>query len=427
MLSHSSERPCPAVRVLLEASGFDPDVVCLDIDVRDEMFHHCLQSHGGSPEMALLQYFRTGVDALRILEHILDGRFGAGREEVRILDFASGYGRLTRFLVGRHPPERIQVAELDPQAVAFQEKTFGVRGIVSTRAPEELVCDDGFDLIFVASLFSHLPRATFEAWMRRLWGLLNPAGVLVLTVHDAAVMLPGRTLPEDGFYFEEMSESAFLDLEQYGSTWVSKSFMSEAIALVAESCSSWARVPRGLWHLQDIYLLANGGEAAEAIGLRRGMEGYLDSCILHRTGSLELAGWAVDHARDLVEVEVELLVNGEVVDRCPADDPRPDVGSSLGDEGFAASGWGFELHAQDRFLRSSDLLLIRALRDRGEHHVLHSSSLDTALLHTALGHERWHHREAQEGLAQAQQALLAERASVRDLRQQLAAIKASGF
>ena len=250
MLSHSSESPCPAVQALLEASGVDPGAVCLDIDVRDEMLHFCLQSQSGSREMALLQYFRAGVDAFRALEKILDGRFGADREQARILDFASGYGRLTRFLVGRHPPERIQVAEIDPEAIAFQERTFGVKGVVSTRDPEDLVCRDSFDLIFVASLFSHLPRATFESWMRRLYGLLAPEGVLVLTVNDASNVSPGRTLPEDGFYFEAVSESEFLDLEEYGSTWVSESFMSEMIARVAGSGCSWTRVPRGLWHLQ---------------------------------------------------------------------------------------------------------------------------------------------------------------------------------
>src|SRR3712207_7519003 len=45
------------------------------------------------------------------------------------------------------------------EGVAFQEREFGVHGIVSTTVPDQFPCDVDFDCILVSSLFTHLPRS----------------------------------------------------------------------------------------------------------------------------------------------------------------------------------------------------------------------------------------------------------------------------
>ena len=51
--------------------------------------------------------------------------------------------------------------EILRDAVRFQEQMFGVNSLQSTTEPERFDCDRTFDCIFVASLFTHLPEATF--------------------------------------------------------------------------------------------------------------------------------------------------------------------------------------------------------------------------------------------------------------------------
>ena len=53
---------------------------------------------------------------------MLRWRFGSLERVGKILDFASGYGRVTRFLVRDVPPELVWVADVYADGVRFQEE-----------------------------------------------------------------------------------------------------------------------------------------------------------------------------------------------------------------------------------------------------------------------------------------------------------------
>ena len=108
-----------------------------------------------------MNYFRSELSAARLLLEVLHWRFGA-LDDLRILDFASGYGRVTRFLAARLPPASLWVGEIDPDAVEFQRVRFGVGGQVSAQRAADLAIDGRFDAVLASSLFSHLPKAAFE-------------------------------------------------------------------------------------------------------------------------------------------------------------------------------------------------------------------------------------------------------------------------
>src|SRR5262249_48949064 len=144
----------------------------------------------------------------------------------------SGYGRVTRFLLRLLPAERIWVADVYEGGVAFQERRFGVHGIVSTVDPAGFAAAAGaepFDAILVTSLLTHLPEDRFVAWLRVLLSLLAPGGVLAFSVHDRSVLPAGAELPPSGLLFQEISESGSLEVADYGSTWVSEEFVRSAL------------------------------------------------------------------------------------------------------------------------------------------------------------------------------------------------------
>ena len=386
-LAHDNERVDPAVAAFLTASGIDPTGVDLAIDARDEMLAWALRAHHGSRQMALVSYFRSGLSAARLFLEIVRWRFGA-EAEPRILDFAGGYGRVTRFLAAQLPAAALAIAEIDPDAVEFQRRRFGVRAHRSAHRAADLVLDGRFDCVVVGSLFSHLPEGAFEEWLQRLLGLVAPGGILAFSVHDEAVMLAGREMPAGGLYFEEVSESGSLDLHQYGSSWVRESFVAAALGRASGGRAAYRRLPLVLWHSQDLYVVAPEPApnfSFSGLAPVAEPEGYLDRYAVQSDGSLRLGGWALDRAAPGSPVRIELAV-GKSKFAAETRDERPDVAALHGPD-YLRSGWSVTLGPADRF-RADDLVVARARAGAGGGAVVHASALEVANLYAALARDR---------------------------------------
>jgi SAM-dependent methyltransferase len=209
-----------ALEQLLAGWGGRPDEPRFAIDPRDEMLEFLLGVHPDA-EQARCGYFRSGWSIADTLSQVLAWRFGrpgppaGGGDDPGgpvVLDFASGYGRVTRFLLDAVPAERLWVSDILAEAVAAQRASFGVHGFVSTLRPEDLAAPRAFDAITVTSLFTHLPEERFHAWLAALWRLVRPGGVLLFSTHDAALH-PAEEKRCARFAFERTSESRSLSLD----------------------------------------------------------------------------------------------------------------------------------------------------------------------------------------------------------------------
>jgi SAM-dependent methyltransferase len=380
---HGNERPDPAVVAYLKASGVDPAGVDLTVDGEDEMLNWALWAHQGCRQLALVNYFRCGLTAWRLLRDVLAWRF-ADCDDARILDFAAGYGRMTRFVVAERPAGSVSAAEIDPAAVEFQRRRFGVPAYPSGYRPEELAIGDRFDCVFAGSLFSHLPAPLFAAWLARLLARVAPGGVLVFSVHGEERMLPGRAMPAAGLYFEATSETATLDGAQYGTSWVREDFVAAAVSRAAPALA-YRRLPRALWHSQDVYVVADSAAPLSALDPTLEPAGYLTACRRERDGSLVLAGWAADEGGGGPAAVVEVSV-GRVRATAAVGEERPDVAKLLGD-GFLRSGWSLSLRAPAGFA-PDDLVVVAATTAGGVSAPLHASGLEVAALHLELADER---------------------------------------
>jgi Methyltransferase domain len=220
---------------------------------------------------AVAEYFASGAQVLGVIEALSAARFGSLGNVDALLDFAAGHGRVGRYLVRRMDGANVWVADIKPGAVQFQASQFGVNGLISSARPEDFRPDRRFDIIFVASLFSHLPRETFHGWLRQLWGLLTDRGVLAFSAHDAFVHPDGHV---EEHKFSAVNEEVFLDrvvnldssegvlnAGQYGMAWVTESYVAGA---VKEECGGapYVRYRRGLGSKlqnQDLYLVSPAG------------------------------------------------------------------------------------------------------------------------------------------------------------------------
>lgn len=312
------------------------------IHPQDQMLLHSLRHHGDA-NAAFSQYFNVGLQQFRAFMQVwrllgLDRQPGQ-----QVLDFACGYGRLLRFLVPALAGHEVYGAEIQPEALEFVGRQFGVATWPSHYAPDEFEPGQRFDLIWVASLFSHLPDETFAAWLGRLGMLLSPGGVLCFSVHDQCLLPPGETLPASGIRFFGASEIDTLDRAAYGTTYVSEAYVARQIDRQFGPGYGYHRVVRGLAHEQDLYVVAPQGPALDALAdFAYGPWGWVDERRLDADG-LYLRGWAAG-LDDTLLPAVELWVNG-LYYRCPTGRLRPDVAQAFSRPELAHSGWEFVLPA----------------------------------------------------------------------------------
>jgi SAM-dependent methyltransferase len=348
------------------------------IDERDDMLDFAIELFRHDRDRALTSYFQNALEQFHLVRHIASWRGPVGK----MLDFASGYGRLTRLLVHEHLADEITVSDILEGGMEFQAKQFGVRTILSTTNPENFAAPDRYDLIFVASLFTHLPAATFTAWLRRLAELLTPSGLLIFTVHDESL----STVPfEGGIRFESTSESRVLDVNDYGSTWVTEGYVREQVAAIDPKFAC-IRMPRALGEWQDVYVVSS--MPIENAAPRRLPKGFVDQVEPNELG-IFLRGWATAVTERADRVEVRL--GDKIVATTNEFRPRPDVAVHLGSDAATDSSWMLTVpHAAIRSFRY-EVLTISAFTRANEERILFLGTIDSLAGHTQ--HEKAGHLE----------------------------------
>jgi len=312
-------------------------VVGTELHPACQMLAHSLRAHQDA-SLSVSQYFGIALQQYHTAAEVIR-RLERSCPNPRILDFACGYGRLLNLLVHNVPPERIWASEIQPDAVSFAVDRFGVQGLQSCERPEDFDPGRRFDLIWVASLFSHLPPGLFQRWLGRLAGLLSPRGVMLFTVHDQALLPGNMEMPESGVLFIEGSENADLSTEIYGTTFVTEDYVLGAVSETLGSKHSCMRLPRLINYEQDAYLIGGSPERdlTEFADVPRGLRGWLDERVVNDDGTLHLAGWSASMDND-APVRVEISLDGRP-QHVTTNEPRPRVAEALGKPGLSHCGW----------------------------------------------------------------------------------------
>lgn len=309
----------------------------------DEMFFKALLPNlEGDRNIAAFKFVEAGVRRYIALEQIVRQIFGDFDQLRSVLDFASGYGRLTRILSQVMPPERLWVSDIYTQAIDWQVAHFGVNGFHSVAEPTNLAHDRRHDVVFVGSLFSHLPARLFYAWLERLYALVAEGGVIAFSVHDEAMLGPGETMDETGIRYFRWSESDSLDPDIYGMSYVTEGFVAEAIRRLPGS-PEWRRFPKGLYENQDLYVVAGPGRdlanLTVASPVLLGLE--VTSCL--PTGDVDLAGWCIERTPGAEVQAIRVYADGAHVADVTLGEDRPDVLARFPQGPSMGRGWRVRL------------------------------------------------------------------------------------
>lgn len=228
--------------------------ICAQIHPNDEIFRF-FANHPSSRNPIrdyLADGWRTLAELMRLSEHI-GLRLSACNA---FLEFASGYGRFTRHLVKALPAGHLHVSDVMPGSVDFLRDQLHVNGFYSSTDPKQVRFERRFEVIFVLSLFSHLPDSAWLPWLQRLYDALEPGGHLIISTHGTrSAQLAGVTLSEHGYAFFAESESSTLDGQVYGCTYTADPYVRRQVNALHPQ-ARLTHFPAHFWDNQDAYVIS---------------------------------------------------------------------------------------------------------------------------------------------------------------------------
>ena len=173
-----------------------------------------------------------------------------------VLEFANGFGRFTRHLA-HALPGKVSCSDVLPGSVDFAREQFGVHAFESSFQPEDIQFPQRYELVFVLSLFTHLPVLVWQRWLSALGRAVAPGGLLVFSVHSESMAHEAEnvTLNDEGYYFVPNSESPGLDPENYGTTLTTRQLVLDQVQQ-AFGVEPLRYAPNTFWIGQDAVVVA---------------------------------------------------------------------------------------------------------------------------------------------------------------------------
>ncbi|MBV8848964.1 MAG: class I SAM-dependent methyltransferase [Methylobacteriaceae bacterium] len=211
----------------------------------------------------LRSYRQGAVDFVGILERSLQeaGRDWQGIEAC--LEVGCGYGRIVRELRHKLPAQAMSVCDVIDEGARFTAAEFGVRRVPVVDAMGEEY-DETFDLIYLLSVYTHLPRLMIEDNLARVSKLLKPEGVLVFSTHgkqsaEKAEIYEQYWLDKEklnaeldrtGFFYERYPYY----YAEYGLTWIVADEVKKLVAAAAPGLEFIAHHALALDGHQDVFV-----------------------------------------------------------------------------------------------------------------------------------------------------------------------------
>ena len=243
-------------------------------------------SHRNFPttDRAVRYYFTDGRRSAERLAELI-GRHGThlGDRTVRLLEFASGYGCVTRHLPTALADAEVVACDIHPQAVAFIERNIGVTALLSRSDPDEFETPSSYDVVFALSFFSHMPERTWSRWLTALVDCLDDGGLIVFTTQGLAgrELFGNPEIPPSGIWFKPGGEQEDLDAEEYGGTIVSTEYVLAQLERAGAELALYERAT--WWGMQDLYVARKPG-AEEP---RRGSESTFEGLVARVSSQLD--------------------------------------------------------------------------------------------------------------------------------------------
>jgi SAM-dependent methyltransferase len=232
--------------------------VISDIHPDDFIFRFLYDNPSFSTKEAAIQYyFNDGQkSAQQLLNLLKDICKYDSQQDIKLLEFASGYGCVTRHMENVLPFVQVTACDIHPKAQTFIKAKLNVNATLSTSQPEKLIFAEKYDVVFALSFFSHMPKTTFGNWLRQLLSLVKPGGHVIFTTHGLAStkVIPNVNFDQDGFWFQTSSEQKDLNTSEYGLTCTRPEFVFSQLFDEPQSRLLYFQEAYW-WGHQDVYVV----------------------------------------------------------------------------------------------------------------------------------------------------------------------------
>ncbi len=230
----------------------------------DQLLGYFVNKAKMDPVQAVKSYFSGGkanADQVIAVMHSLN-LIG---DRKRVLEFAAGFGRVTRHLKAPLAQNIFSASDIHEEACSLIKEKIGVTVYQSSQSPLNLMIPEQ-DFIFVLSLFSHLPEKSFGAWLDKLYSRLSPGGVLLFTTHgEHALTSCGDFFMQNydskkGFGFRPESDQDDLPNTEYGTAVVSDEYVRSTIRRIAPTAKILGMKANVWFGLQDEWIIQRPSE-----------------------------------------------------------------------------------------------------------------------------------------------------------------------
>jgi hypothetical protein len=177
------------------------------------------------------------------------------RNPTTLLEFASGYGCVTRHAPRVLPNVDWTACDIHQDAALFIERELGAKCILPANVLGPLPIGKKFDVVFVLSFFSRLPENAWGEWLSPLYDLVGDGGHLIFTTQGiaSAKHFGDPEIPASGVWFRPDNERN-TEASQYGQSIVTPDFVAKTIAREI-SRDMLLQKPGYWWEHQDLYVI----------------------------------------------------------------------------------------------------------------------------------------------------------------------------
>lgn len=218
--------------------------------------------HGALDENS---YIGVGQAVAQIIVTEL-GRINVSLENLHVLDFACGPGRVMTALARMATSCQFHGSDIDAEAIAWAQEHLAHIGRFQKNSakPPSRYQDGTFDLVYTISLFTHLDERSQFDWLEDLRRVLKPGGHLLATLHgrNAQASCSSREradLRHHGFHYRVDHKGALkLDglPDSYQTAFHSKDYVTREWGRIFELVSY---NEGGLHGHQDVVILRKRG------------------------------------------------------------------------------------------------------------------------------------------------------------------------
>lgn len=196
----------------------------------DEMYKTALISFQGDETKARDFYTKSGH---AICDRVANWLREHNRDpsQLSILDFACGYGRVTRHFAKIFG--EVTVSDLEPEMLGFISELCGAEGFLSNIDLARVKWPPrDFDVVFTYSLFTHLHPEIWSGWFEAVSERVRPGGFMFLTTRGVEfARRTGEAVAEgEQVRFTEKNETeGRLDTSIYGRTTLAREFVDDVL------------------------------------------------------------------------------------------------------------------------------------------------------------------------------------------------------